>query len=149
MLETRRQRLQAVIQEELATVIAREVKDPRIPSVTITSVQVTPDGGQATVFIAILGASMGIDEKAQTQSQNQRMKDCLQGLNSAAGFLRRHIAGILTVRHIPTLIFREDRGFENTIRVHELLKEISTKPAAPASDDHASHDDNDDDSTDK
>jgi ribosome-binding factor A len=126
-----------VIQEELSTVVAREVKDPRIPSITITDVQVTPDGGQATVSIAILGgahlgnsaAHEGTPEEAAKAAQNAnqhavKMKDCLEGLNSAAGFLRRHLAKILTVRHIPSLIFREDRGFENTIRVHELLQKI-------------------------
>jgi ribosome-binding factor A len=126
-----------VIQEELSTVVAREVKDPRIPSITITDVQVTPDGGQATVSIAILGGAHlgnsavqeGTPEELAKAAQNSaqhalKMKDCLEGLNSAAGFLRRHLAKILTVRHIPSLIFREDRGFENTIRVHELLQKI-------------------------
>jgi ribosome-binding factor A len=145
MLETRRQRLQAVIQEELSTVVAREVKDPRIPSITITGVEVTPDGGQATVSIAILGggALSGEDPSASAE-RAVKMKDCLQGLNSAAGFLRRHLAKILTVRHIPSLIFREDRGFENTIRVHELLKKISDTPGSPAPKDGA-HDDHDHD----
>jgi ribosome-binding factor A len=146
MQETRRRRLEAVIQDELATVIAREVNDPRVPSITLTSVQVTPDGGQATVSIAILGGTqaslVGHAEgepdsaarfSASEKGQQLRMKDCLEGLNSAAGFLRRHIASVLTVRHIPTLIFREDRGFENTIRVHELLKQI-TPPAKPDND---------------
>jgi len=56
MQATRRMRLQAVIQEELSMIVPREVKDPRVPSVTFTAVEVTPDGGQATVFVAILGA---------------------------------------------------------------------------------------------
>lgn len=115
MQPTRRARLEAVIQEELALVVSRELKDPRIPSVTFTSVQVTQDGSQATVFVSILGGSQ--DPKA--------MKDCLAGLTSASGFLRRHLARTLTVRHIPSLIFKEDRGFENALRVHELLKKIS------------------------
>lgn len=130
MQETRRARLQAVIQEELSQVVPREVKDPRIPSVTFTAVQVTADGGQATVFVAILGGAQGGRDGAPPLSEEGaklRMKDCIDGLNSAAGYLRRHLARILTVRHIPTLIFREDRGFENSLRVHELLREITDK----------------------
>lgn len=136
MQETRRQRLQAVIKEELSIVVPREVKDPRVPSITFTSVEVTPDGSHATVFVSLLGSTNvdKSDPKAVQESQ-QRTKDCLEGLQSASGFLRRHMAKILTVRHIPTLAFKEDRGFENTIRVHELLKKISTEGGV-------SHDDN-------
>ena len=128
MQETRRARLQAVIQEELSSVVAREIKDPRVPSVTFTSVEVTPDGGEATVFVAILGGAKGGHDGAPPLSDEggrERMKDCLQGLTSASGFLRRHLARALTVRHIPNLIFREDKGFENALRVNELLSKIS------------------------
>jgi ribosome-binding factor A len=128
MQETRRQRLQAVILEELSMVVPREVKDPRVPSVTFTSVEVTPDGSQATVYVSMLGASqVNTDDPVAAKAAAQKMKDCIEGLQSASGFLRRHIAKVLTVRHIPTLIFKEDRGFENTIRVHELLKKISSE----------------------
>jgi ribosome-binding factor A len=130
MQETRRARLQAVIQEELSQVVPREVKDPRIPTVTFTSVEVTQDGSQATVFVAILGGAAGGHDGAPPLSDEgakQRFKDCIAGLTSASGFLRRHLAKVLSVRHIPQLIFKEDRGFENSLRVHELLKQI--KPA--------------------
>jgi len=128
MQETRRQRLQAVILEELSMVVPREVKDPRVPSVTFTSVEVTPDGSQATVNVSMLGASqVNTEDPAEAKAAAEKMKDCIEGLQSASGYLRRHLAKILTVRHIPTLIFREDRGFENTIRVHELLKKISSE----------------------
>jgi ribosome-binding factor A len=128
MQETRRQRLQAVILEELAMVVPREVKDPRVPSITFTNVEVTPDGSQATVYVSMLGASqVNTDDPAAAKAATEKMKDCIDGLQSAAGFLRRHLAKILTVRHIPTLIFKEDRGFENTIRVHDLLKKISSE----------------------
>jgi ribosome-binding factor A len=104
------------------------VKDPRVPSLTFTSVEVTPDGSQATVYVSMLGASqVNTDDPVAAKAAAQKMKECIEGLQSASGFLRRHIAKVLTVRHIPTLIFKEDRGFENTIRVHDLLKKISSE----------------------
>lgn len=124
MQDTRRARLQAVIQEELSTVVPREVKDPRVPAVTFTSVEVSPDGSHATVLVSILGAPPA---GAGEPEASRRMKACLEGLASASGFLRRHLAKILTVRHIPSLTFKEDRGFENTMRVQELLQQISTE----------------------
>ncbi|OFZ18018.1 MAG: ribosome-binding factor A [Bdellovibrionales bacterium GWB1_55_8] len=130
MQETRRARLEAVIQEELSYVVPREIKDPRVPTVTFTSVQVTPDGSSATVFVSILGGAHGGHDGAPPLSDEgakQRMKDCIEGLTSASGFLRRHLARVLTTRHVPNLIFREDRGFENALRVNELLRKIETK----------------------
>jgi len=127
MQETRRARLQAVILEELASVVAREIKDPRVPAVTFTSVEVTPDGGQATIFVSVLGAIAALagdyDEKREKESKRQ-MTECLAGLTSASGFLRRHLASVLTTRHVPTLIFREDKGLANANRVYELLKQV-------------------------
>jgi ribosome-binding factor A len=134
MDSTRRARLSTVIQQELSVVVPREVKDPRVPSVTFTRVEVTQDGGQATVWVSILGGAKGGHDGTPALSDeaaNQRMEDCIEGLDSASGYLRRHLAKILTVRHIPTLIFKEDRGFENTLRVHELLREISTIDSMP------------------
>lgn len=115
---TRRARLESVIHEELSQVV-RTIKDPRVPIVTFTSVELTQDGSQATVRVSILGDML--DENSE---QTDQMKDCLAGLASSAGFLRRHLAKALTVRHIPNLIFKEDKGLKNSVRVHELLKEI-------------------------
>lgn len=134
MDSTRRARLAEVIREELSVVVPRAVKDPRVPSVTFTRVEVTQDGGQATVWVTILGGAQGGHDGApplSDQGANLRMQDCIDGLASASSFLRRHLAKILTVRHIPTLIFKEDRGFENTLRVHELLKQISDTGEQP------------------
>lgn len=124
MNETRRARLEAVILEELSMVIAREVKDPRVPPLTITSVKVTQDGSQATVMITLLGKSLG--GESDSPAHQKEMRECLEGLSSASGYLRRHLAQALTVRHIPSLIFKEDRGLDNVLRVNELLKEIGS-----------------------
>lgn len=109
-------------------VVPREVKDPRVPAVTFTAVEVTQDGSQATVFVSILGGAQGGHDGAPPLSEKGaklRMQDCLDGLASASGYLRRHLARVLNIRHVPNLVFREDRGFENALKVHELLKKIS------------------------
>ena len=132
MQPIRRARLEAVILEELSKVVPRELKDPRIASVTFTGCQVTPDGSQATVLVTLLGAhALEGDENVKAREENdKKLKDCIKGLTSASGFLRRHLAAALTVRHIPTITFKADKGFENTYRVHELLKKLSTEPSS-------------------
>lgn len=122
MQETRRARLESVIRDELSMMVSRELKDPRVPPVTITQVEVTPDGGQATVFLMILGA-----RPEEDPNYPEKMAETLKGLSSAAGFLRRHLAKVLNVRHIPALLFREDKGLANATRVYELLREISNE----------------------
>lgn len=65
-----------------------------------------------------------------SQDPKPDMAPCIAGLTSAAGYLRKHLAKVLTIRHIPALLFKEDKGLTNSLRVHEILKSISqeTKP---------------------
>ncbi len=119
MQETRKARLASVIIEELSVQI-RQLKDPRIPSITLTSVEVAQDGSHATVLFCLLGGN----------SDREKVENALEGLTSASGLLRRHLGKVLTVRHIPSISFKEDRGLDNALRVHELLKQLENEKAA-------------------
>lgn len=136
MQATRRARLQAVIQQELSLVV-RDIKDPRVKPLTFTGVEVSPDAGMATVFVTLLGGMVldpetSDDEREKAEQVHKRqMRECLDGLTSAKGFLRRHLAGILQLRTVPELTFREDKGLDNASRVHELLKQIGPITADP------------------
>ncbi|MGH8822734.1 MAG: 30S ribosome-binding factor RbfA, partial [Rhodoferax sp.] len=72
------------IQRDLTELIARELKDPRVGMVTIQAVEVTPDYAHAKVFFSVLQGDA---------------KECEEGLNQAAGFLR---AGLFKRLHIHT-----------------------------------------------
>ena len=120
MNANRRARLQSVIIQELAAVVPRNVKDPRVRPLTFTRAEVTEDGSQATVYVTLLGGGMGLEEK----EAEKQMAESLEGLTSASGFLRRHLGDVLEMRNIPKLLFREDRGLDNASRVFDLLKKI-------------------------
>ncbi|MEZ5459607.1 MAG: 30S ribosome-binding factor RbfA [Steroidobacteraceae bacterium] len=75
--------------------ISRDVRDPRVGSVTITSVEVAPDMSVAKVYFVPFGAAHGIDEVAE-------------GLSRAASFLRGEVGRRLGLRHAPRLDFRYD-----------------------------------------
>ena len=125
MQETRRARLQSVIQEEVSAMIQREIKDPRVPAfVTITSVEVNPEGDHAIIYVSTLGGDQG----GPDGEGERALTDCVQGLVSATPFFRRHLAKILSVRHIPNLVFRPDRGLANAQRVGELLEHLKREP---------------------
>jgi ribosome-binding factor A len=91
-------------------------------------VEVADDGSQATIYVMILGKNGSLGDP----SDRAAIKECLEGLKSASGYLRRHLAKILTVRHIPNLIFKEDKGLANVTRVHELLKQVERGDKAAA-----------------
>ena len=112
------QRIQSMMKDELSVLINRDLKDPRIPSVSVTKVELTRDAKQATVFISIIS----IDK---THADPELMESCLSGLDRAKGHLKKSISKIMQLRFMPEFVFREDKGLENTLRVHELLKQIS------------------------
>lgn len=91
--------------------LTREVRDPRVGFVTITGVLVTNDLSHARVMVSVPG-----EETEKTRA--------LEGLQSAAGFLRSRAARVLTTRTVPELHFELDRGLEHAARINELLNTI-------------------------
>ncbi len=94
------------IQRDLAELIARELKDPRVGMVTINAVEVTPDYAHAKVFFSLL---TGNPEETQ------------QGLNAAAGFLRTVLFKRLHIHTVPTLHFVFDRTTERAADMNALI----------------------------
>ncbi len=92
-----------------------EVRDPRVGMVTVTAVRVTSDLSHARVLVA-----PGGDEPARERA--------LEGLRSAAGFLRGKAARALSTRTVPELHFELDRGVEHAARIDALLAELKRGP---------------------
>ncbi|MEJ7901436.1 MAG: 30S ribosome-binding factor RbfA [Thermomicrobiales bacterium] len=100
-----------MLREELSDIIRREVKDPRIGFMSITSVDVPPDLRSARVYISVLGT-------------DQERSDTLDALRSAAKFIRFHLKPRLRMRQIPDLDFRDDRSMEYAQQISATLREI-------------------------
>lgn len=114
-MSRRTERLAEEIREEVARIVGRELKDPRIGFVTITWVELTADLRTARVHVGVLG---GAQDREKT----------LAGLQKAAGFVRREMGRRIRVRHTPELIFQYDEGLEATDRVARLLEETKAHP---------------------
>jgi ribosome-binding factor A len=123
MDEIRINRIRSMMKDELSVLINRELKDPRVPTVVVTDVVITKDARQATVMISIL--SMDKDHK-----HPELMEATLEALGHAKGFLKRQLGHLMQLRMVPELIFKEDKGLENTLRVNEILKQLSDEKAA-------------------
>jgi ribosome-binding factor A len=99
------------IRDEIATMIGRELKDPRIGFVTVTRVAITPDLRFARVYVSVLG------DKAQQEKS-------LAGLKQASGFVKREIGRRLRMRLTPEIQFLYDKGVDATDRVARLLDDV-------------------------
>ena len=108
MSEARSRRIESEIQRVLAALIAREVKDPRVGNVTITSVHVAPDMGTARIYFPPF-ASREPPEQVR------------QGLTHAASFLRGELGRRLSLRHAPRLEFVFDDSAEGAARLTRLI----------------------------
>lgn len=115
----RAERLSEEIREQVARMIASDLKDPRLGFVTVTRVELAHDLGHARVHVGVLG------------SEAEREKS-LQALRQASGFVRRELGKRLRIRHTPEIDFRYDKGLDATDRVARLLDEEKRRAAEPA-----------------
>jgi ribosome-binding factor A len=103
-------RIAEQIREEVSQIVGYEMHDERIGFATVTEVRVTPDLATARVYVSILG-----DEAEKERG--------VAALNSAAGFVKRHLAPRLRTKRVPNLVFVLDDLLERGNRIEELLKE--------------------------
>ena len=91
-----------------------ELGDPRIGLVSVSEVQLGPDGKTARVLISVAG-----DEDEVEQS--------LKGLNAAGGYIRHELVGRLAIRQAPELIFALDQSDQYGGRIEQLLQRIQKR----------------------
>jgi ribosome-binding factor A len=106
----RTQRLDELLREEISAIVGRDVHDPRIGFVTITSVDVAPDLRNATVWVSIIGQP---DERRET----------LRALGRVMPFVRRELR-VLHLKRIPELHLRLDETAERGTRVLSILQAL-------------------------
>ncbi|OLB11021.1 MAG: ribosome-binding factor A [Gammaproteobacteria bacterium 13_2_20CM_66_19] len=117
MTQARTQRLESEIQRALATLIARELKDPRVGNVTITAVSIAADMATARVFFTPF-ASQHTPHEVRS------------GLTHAAGFLRGELGRRLALRYAPRLEFVFDESVEDAARLTSLInRAVAGAPA--------------------
>lgn len=106
------ERLRELLLREIGMVIAKDVRDPRIPEiVTVTEVRLAKDARNATVFVSV----MGNDEEKES---------AVAALNKAAPFIQRVVASQIVTKHFPRLAFKLDKAIEHGQHINELFKEI-------------------------
>ena len=99
------------IKREISMILQRDLADPRLIFVSITSVDVSKDLRHARVYFSALGGA-------------KKMEDSQNALDSARGAIRRLVGQRLQLRNVPDFTFTQDFSLEYSARVEETLKEI-------------------------
>ena len=100
------------VMRELANII-RNLKDSRIPLMTsVVKVSVTNDLRYAKAYISVMG-------------DDETKKKAMEGLKSAAGYIRREIGKRIDLRYTPEFIFELDSSIEHGARIEQLLNNLN------------------------
>ena len=101
-------RIEGEMQRVLSTLVSREVRDPRVGNITLTSINLAPDMSSARVFFVPFG-------------DKHTPAEVSEGLNRAAGFLRGEVGRALALRHAPKLEFVYDQQIEHADKLTRLI----------------------------
>ena len=97
------------IQKEIATILMREVKDPRLVMTTVSAVELTRDLAYAKIFVTFFS------------NEESEIKSSIEVLNEAAGFIRSLLAKKLRARIMPHLRFVYDSSMSEGVRMSSLV----------------------------
>lgn len=109
----RSDRVAQEIQKEIAVILQREVKDPRIGMVTVSDVEVSSDLAYAKVFVTFL---FDHDEQAITQG--------MKGLEKAAPYIRTLLGKTMCLRIVPEIRFIYDESLVEGMRMSNLVSNV-------------------------
>ncbi len=99
------------LRKELSIIIDTDLKNPHITGmISVTKVKTSPDLRYARVYISLLNC--------------KNVKETLDGLKSASGFMRTELAKRVNLRYTPELRFEIDDSMEYGARIENILKEI-------------------------
>lgn len=112
---SRTERVSQQIQKEVAVIIQREIKDPRVGMVTVSSVEVSRDLSYAKVFVTCYNVD------------DQQSQQAIQILNEAGGFIRSLLGKRIRARVMPQLRFVLDSSLMEGMRLSNLVDEVMAK----------------------
>ena len=118
-MSRRSERVNEQLREEISTLLSRQIKDPRLNGVvSITRVVTSGDLRSARVYVSVMG-----------NSETQRL--ALDGIQSAASFLRRELRGRMNMKHTPFLTYELDDSLKEADNILRLMNQVKTEEPNP------------------
>jgi ribosome-binding factor A len=96
---------------EIADLLMRKVKDPRVKGATLTGISMSNDLKHARVYYSVIGSEREILE-AQA------------GLDSAKGYIKKEIGLRLELKYMPDILFRHDPSLATGEQMEKLFQQI-------------------------
>ncbi|MGC6388109.1 30S ribosome-binding factor RbfA [Ewingella sp. S1.OA.A_B6] len=115
---SRTQRVSQEMQKEIAIILQREVKDPRVGMATVSGVEVSRDLAYAKVFVTFL------DVLTTDNQDPDRVKNGIRALQDASGFIRTLIGKAMRLRVVPELTFAYDNSLVEGMRMSNLVTNV-------------------------
>ena len=117
-MSQRTERVDELLRQEIGSIVARDVADPRVGFVTITEVETTPDLRHAKVWVSVIG-------------QPAERDAAVEALRHAMPFIRHELGKRLRIKRIPDLHVHLDDTAERGTRILQLLAEIEAGAIPP------------------
>lgn len=108
-------RVADLLLQEVAELLSRKVKDPRVAGVTLTGVEMSNDLKHAKIYFSHLG-------------ETEDVKRAKGGLESAKGFIKREIGQHLDLRYIPEMVFIHDPSLKKGAEMEKLFEKLKSEP---------------------
>ena len=109
--EERARRVAQVVKAEIAALLIKGLKDPRVGFVSIMEVRMSPDLRYANVYVSMYGTE-------------KEMRDSMVGLRNSAGWIRKQLGQKLRLRLTPEVRFFKDTTLEDVYHLEDVFKEL-------------------------
>ena len=104
---SRTDRVAQQVQQEIAQILQRDFKDPRVGWVTVSAVEVSKDLAYVKVFVTLLGQ----------EDQADKIEQTIEILNKAKGYFRSEIGKRMRLRIVPEVKFEYDDSLVSGIEM--------------------------------
>ena len=111
-MSQRTDRVDELLRQEIGSIIAREIADPRVGFATITKVETDRELRHAKVWVSVIG-------------QPKERTETIAALTHAMPFVRHQLGDRLRIKRIPMLHIELDDTAERGTRILQLIDELS------------------------
>ena len=99
--------------KEISYILANEIKDSNIKFVTVTDVKLASDLSYAKVYVTVFN--------------QEKIKETIESLDKAKGFIRKKLSERIDIRHTPELSFVFDESIEYGNKIEKIIEKINEK----------------------
>ena len=114
MAGKRAKRVGDMVLREIADVLMKKVRDPRVSGVTLSGVWMSKDLKYARIYYSVLG-------------EDEEVQKAQQGLDSAKGFIRKEVGERLDLKYVPDIQFKHDPSLDKGDHLEKIFQKLKSE----------------------